>query len=197
MDEVKNCGPCSRCNNVKIRGVPESVKQADLLPFFTDVMKAALPELPLEELLIDRIHRLPKPKHIPAHLPRNTIAHIHFYQTKETLMAAFRQVDQLPEQLQSLSLFIDLSAHTTQQCRQLATITKPLRNHHISYQWRYLAKLLITKDDRLYTINSLADGLRLLRDWQILEAENSTSEGPSSHHQELQERTCSTKHRPV
>lgn len=186
-----------RYSNVKIREVPESVKQAYLMAFFTDVMKAALPDLPLEELLIDRIHRLPKPKHIPAHLPRDTIAHIHFFQTKEKLMAAFRQVDPHPEQLQSLSLFIDLSVHTTQQRRQLPTITKPLRNHHISYQWRYPAKLLITKDDRLYMINSLADGLRLLRDWQILEAETSTPGGPSSLPQDLPDRASPSKHRPV
>lgn len=145
--------------------------------FFTDVLKATLPDFPLEDLLIDRIHRLPKPKHIPAHLPRDTIARIHFFHTTEKLMAAFRHADQLSDHLQMLSLFTDLSAHTTQQCRQLATITKTLRNHHISYQWRYPAKLIIIKDDRFFMIKFLDEGFRLLRDWQILDPETSTMDG--------------------
>lgn len=52
----------SRLNNVQIRGIPESVKNHDLRPFFTNILNEALPDLPLEEIAIDRIHRFPKPK---------------------------------------------------------------------------------------------------------------------------------------
>lgn len=46
----------SRRNNVKIRGIPESVKPPDLKEYFLNLMKAALPDVPLEDLVIDSIH---------------------------------------------------------------------------------------------------------------------------------------------
>lgn len=44
---------------------------------FTQIMEAALPDSPKEELVIDRIH------YQTPHLPRDTIAKIHFFHTKE------------------------------------------------------------------------------------------------------------------
>lgn len=73
----------ARRNNVKIRGIPESIYPPDLKMHFMNLLKDALPEAPLEELIIDRFHRLPKPKHIPSHLPRDTLARIHFYHQKK------------------------------------------------------------------------------------------------------------------
>lgn len=51
-------------------------------------------------------------------------------------MVDLRQVDQLVNHLQTLSLFVYLSAHTMQQRRELATIAKLLRNHLISYHYK-------------------------------------------------------------
>lgn len=55
----------SHRNNVKIRGIPEAVKPAALKDFFTKLMSAILTEAAPPELLIDRIHRLPKPPNLP------------------------------------------------------------------------------------------------------------------------------------
>lgn len=121
----------SRRNNITFRGIPETVKPPDLKKYL-DVMKVVLPDAPLEDLLIDRIHRLPKSKHIAFHLPRDTIVSIHFYHTKDQFMTTARQRDSLPSDLQDLSFFADLSAFTMQQRHQLATITKPMNNHHMA-----------------------------------------------------------------
>lgn len=155
----------SRHDNVKIRGVGQAVIAESLLYWYDESGLTGC----TSRRTGDRIHRLPKPKHIPTHLPRDTIACIHFLHTKENLIAAFRKVDQLPKHLQAFSIFVDLSAHTMQQQRQLATITKPLRNYRISYQLWYPAKLLITKDDHTYTVISLAERIRLLGEWNILD----------------------------
>lgn len=71
----------SKRNNIEI-GIPEMVKLSELTAFLTNIMKEALPELPLEDLVIDRIHRPPKAQHIPAKLPRDKIARIHYYRVK-------------------------------------------------------------------------------------------------------------------
>lgn len=67
-------------------------KLSELKAYFTEVLKATLLDLALENLAIDGIHKLPKSKHIPAHLPRDMIASIHYFQTNEKLLAAFRNV---------------------------------------------------------------------------------------------------------
>lgn len=77
--KVADLEDCSRRNNVKIRGIAELVKTSELTAFLTNIIKEALPDLPLEERIIDRIHRLQKPRHIPEKLPRDTIARIHYY----------------------------------------------------------------------------------------------------------------------
>lgn len=100
----------SRHNNVKIWGIPESVKPPDLKNYFVNLMKAALPDAPLEDLVINRIHRLPRSKNIPSHLPRDTIVQMHFYHIKDQFMSAARC-----RELQDLSFFADLSAFTMQQ----------------------------------------------------------------------------------
>lgn len=48
-------------NNIKIRGIPESVQPSDLSPYVRGRFKAILPDLKKIKLVIDRIHRLPKP----------------------------------------------------------------------------------------------------------------------------------------
>lgn len=134
-------------------------------------MKEALPDLPLEELVIDRIHRLPKPQHIPAKLPRDIIARIHYYRVKEKLMYITRGAAQLPECMQGLSFFANLSTHTMQRRHKLMTITKPLRNHNIPCRWNYPATLIIIKGEQEFWVATLEEGLRLLEKWRILTRE--------------------------
>lgn len=170
----------SRRNNVKIRGIPELIKPPDLKEYFTNIMKAALPEAPLEDLIIDRIHRLPRPRNIPDHLPRDTIVRIHFYHIKDQFMMIVRRRENLPQELQGLSFYADLSAFTMQQRRQLATITKPLNNHHIQYRWLYPAKLLITKEGKSQVITNIKEGICLLREWQLIDPSNNGYDKPHS-----------------
>lgn len=81
----------SRKNNVKIRGVPKTVKQQDLRDYVTQLFTAILPDLSALDYTFDRIHRLPKPTYLSDNIPRDVILRLHFYRTKERLMAASRQ----------------------------------------------------------------------------------------------------------
>lgn len=49
----------SRRNNLKLRGIPETVQSADLKKFATDLFTSLLPETPALELTIDRIYCIP------------------------------------------------------------------------------------------------------------------------------------------
>lgn len=51
----------SRRNNIKLRGIPESIPPGQMQQYAQDLMGAFLPDLFVSDLVIDRIHRLPKP----------------------------------------------------------------------------------------------------------------------------------------
>lgn len=68
------------------------------------LIKTLLPELKNIELVIDYIHRLPKPKHLADLIPRDVILSIHFYLTKDQLMQKANTVGTLPEPHANLQL---------------------------------------------------------------------------------------------
>lgn len=101
-----------RFNNVKIRGIPETVLPADLNSYARKLISSLLPDLPPVETIIDRIHCLPKPPHLPAGLPHDTLIRIHFFHTKDMLLATTRRLDLLPPPYSKLQLFADFSQYT-------------------------------------------------------------------------------------
>ncbi|XP_073453695.1 uncharacterized protein [Aquarana catesbeiana] len=76
----------ARKNNVKICGIPESVLQQDLRNYVSQLFTTVLPEMSAIDFTVDRIHRLPKPTHLPVSVPRDVILRLHFYHTKEKLI---------------------------------------------------------------------------------------------------------------
>lgn len=158
----------SRHNNVKIRGIPETILPADLNSYARKLISTLLPDLPPVETIIDRIHRLPKPPHLPAEVPRDTLMRIHFFHTKDMLLAQPRRLEKLPHPYAKLQVFADISQYPRQQRRQLQTITKPLNNHRIPYQWGFPTKLLVIKNGARHTIHTVEEGIQLLRNWGII-----------------------------
>lgn len=158
----------SRRNNVKIRGIPENILPADLNTYARTLISTLLPDLPPIETIVDRIHRLPKPPHLPAEVPRDTLMRIHFYHAKDMLLAQSRRLGQLPAPYSKLQLFPDISQFTRQQRRQLQTITKPLHNHKIPFQWGFPTKLVVTKNGARHNIHTVEEGIKLLRTWGII-----------------------------
>lgn len=169
-----------RRKNLKLRGVPESTLSVHLQQSAQDLMKAFLPELSESDLIINRIHRLSKPKHLPDNIPRDVLMRVHFFHVKEGFMLAFRKNRQPPEKYSSVQLFPDLSQFTMQRCKSLLSITKALRNHNIAYRWEYPLTLTITRDDNTSVIYTLEEGLKLLRAWDIF-PEETNGDSPSNH----------------
>lgn len=156
----------SRRNNIKIRGIPETISQDELMQYVLDLFHELLPEASPLQLSIDRIHRIPKPSHLPDSLPRVTLLRIHFFSTKEQIMKAVRSTS-LSTRFSKLQLYADLSQVTLALRRKLLPVTKSLRSHSITYKWGFPLKLIISKDDTTYTITSLEQGMALLNQWDI------------------------------
>lgn len=67
---------CSCHNNIKIRGIPESVPPAELPSYASTMFSMLLPELSPIELTI---HRTLKPCHLVEAIPRDVLLRIPFY----------------------------------------------------------------------------------------------------------------------
>lgn len=74
-DKIADIKDSSRCNNIKIPGL---VQNSDLSSYARGLIKTILPETKNFELIIDRIHRLPKPTFLSA-----TVLWIHFFHVKK------------------------------------------------------------------------------------------------------------------
>lgn len=61
----------SRRNNIRIRGIPETVIPDSLNQFLTDLLAIILPHVSMQGLIIDHIHRIPKPRHLLPQIPRD------------------------------------------------------------------------------------------------------------------------------
>ncbi|CAH2330097.1 Hypothetical predicted protein, partial [Pelobates cultripes] len=78
----------SRRNNLRIRGIPDNIDSLELQSYFQTMVKSALPTAKNTDLLLDRIHRLPKPGNAPAAAPKDVIVRFHYYHIKEEFLGA-------------------------------------------------------------------------------------------------------------
>ncbi|CAH2221237.1 Hypothetical predicted protein [Pelobates cultripes] len=166
----------SRRNNIRLRGVPEDVEAQDLTAFTMELFRAVLPDIPADMLLLDRIHRIPRPQHLPPTVPRDVLMRLHYYHTKDQILRAHRTRKDLPDKFKPILLFTDLSAETLRRRRSFKPVAEALRHHRIPYRWGYPAKLLITKGGKQLIVASPKEGLELLHKWDI--APNLQTPGP-------------------
>lgn len=157
----------NRRNNVKIRCIPESVTGPDLIPYIQQMLTALIKPASKRDLIIDRAHRFPKPKGIPASAPRNVIMRLHFFHVKEALMRLSRENSQLLEPYQKLKFYPNLSQFTIQAQKSLQPVTSALRQHNIPYCWGFPTKLLVTRNGITQVISSIADSYSVLKNLDI------------------------------
>lgn len=84
--KVADLENCSRCNNLKIRGVLESLQPSQCPHYARDLFQAVLPSLTSADLMINRIHRIPKPSFLPDEVPWDVHLWMHYFQAKETVL---------------------------------------------------------------------------------------------------------------
>lgn len=136
------------------------------------------PEIPLERLEFDRIHRslASKPSEGP---PRDVLIKFHFYRTKERLLQAAREQQDLFFQGNPLQLFAYLSPATIARRRGLKPYLQILQTQGIKYRWGFPFKLSFSHLGRQFHASSPSD---LKRHFQELQLDIPPSQGdaPSS-----------------
>ncbi|CAH2276961.1 Hypothetical predicted protein [Pelobates cultripes] len=127
----------------------------------------SLLRLPNSAWAYDRMHRLPRPAHLPKEVPKDVIVRFHYFAHKETLLAAARKAPTLPEPHQRIALFADLSAATMEKRRGFITVTKTLRNNNVAYKWGYPTKLIIWRQGRNHIATDPTEGMKLISAWGL------------------------------
>ncbi|CAH2278021.1 Hypothetical predicted protein [Pelobates cultripes] len=77
-----------RRNNLRIQGIPKTVADTSLHIYLLDFFQVLLPEIHLDQIFIDRAHRLRRPKHLPPSAARDVITRIHYFHVKERILKA-------------------------------------------------------------------------------------------------------------
>ncbi|CAH2254236.1 Hypothetical predicted protein [Pelobates cultripes] len=157
----------SRRSNIRLRGIPETILQADLPSYVHGLFKALAPEVHTDMLLLDRLHRIPKPQQIAASLPRDVLLKAHYFHVKDLLMRRSRTAKDLPMEYAAIKMFSDLSAATLRQRKTFQRVTETLRANHILYRWGFPVRLIASRNGTTTTIHTVEEGLDLLRQWNL------------------------------
>ncbi|CAH2252488.1 Hypothetical predicted protein, partial [Pelobates cultripes] len=153
----------SRRNNLRLRGVSETALPGDLQAYVRGLMRAYIPEITADMMLVDRVHRVPKPRNLPDTTPR-----AHYFHIKEAVLRTSRNRATPHEDYPSVKIMADLSAATLKHRKEFQETTQELRNKGIRYRWGYPTKLLITKNNGLKIIHTPEEGLKQLKEWGLL-----------------------------
>ncbi|CAH2306906.1 Hypothetical predicted protein [Pelobates cultripes] len=126
-----------------------------------------IPEIPTEMILLDRAHRVAKPKFLPAEAARDTLTHLHYYHVKEAILKAARNRTNLPAKYGHLQIYADLSAATLQRRREFKETTETLRDNKIPYRWGHPVRLIIQRNGTFTHVTTPEEGLRALKQWDL------------------------------
>ncbi|CAH2311815.1 Hypothetical predicted protein [Pelobates cultripes] len=116
----------SRRNNIRVRGVPESVAGSDIPEYLRQLFTAIQPSLEPADLRLDRAHRVPKPATLARDIPRDIVTKLHYFSAKDAILTAQRKSTAMPPGYEKISLFADLSPMTMARRRDFINVTKCL-----------------------------------------------------------------------
>ncbi|KAE8575755.1 hypothetical protein XENTR_v10003932 [Xenopus tropicalis] len=125
----------SRRQNLRIRGISEEIGPQNIRPFLRSLFSTINPELPAEAWHFDRAHRALGARPANVTTPRDILVCMHYFESKESIMANTRNTNYVEHQGHKIQIFNDLSPITLNIRRDLRPVTQTLREHKIAYRW--------------------------------------------------------------
>lgn len=134
MEDLENRG---RRSNVRIRGIPESLKGPQLQSVVWAIFNTLLGR-PLDTPVdMERCHKALRSRGRDTDPLRDTVCCLVHFTQKEEILRSARHHGNLEHEGVRIQLFRDLSAITLQHRRDLRPILNVLRDRHISYRWKF------------------------------------------------------------
>lgn len=162
---MSNLEDRARRNNIRVRGIPESVPPAEFEAYLLELLQTTMPEAQALELTVDRIHRLPKPKAAPDKAPIDVIQRLLFFKTKEQLLTLARKKEGWPPKFQHLEIYNDLSRATLQKLNAYHEITATSTQHPVPLGLPVKPNVL--RNGNPVTLTTLEEAKKALGRWNI------------------------------
>ncbi|CAH2305587.1 Hypothetical predicted protein [Pelobates cultripes] len=155
-DGLEDLNNRSRRQNIRIRGIPETVLPDAILPTIKAIFQSLLPNASDQELYIERAHRALRPPTYNPNTPRDIITKLLYFPVKEQLMKAARS-HQPTYQDQQIHFYQDLAPTTLKKRRELKPLTTALIESGWRYMWGHPFKLSVKKGEQSFTLHQVAD----------------------------------------
>lgn len=154
IDDLENR---NRRRNIRIRGLPEATRQADLKLTVTAIFNDFL-ERPTETpVAIDRVHRTLGPRDPTEDRPRDILCCLHNYSVKEDILQRAWRRGNIDFDGAQITLLPDVSRRTLQMRRCLKPLLEKFGDQGITYKWGHPFHLIARKGGRTYTLRHPAD----------------------------------------
>lgn len=151
VDDLENR---SRRNNLRIRGLTEQIEDKNIHTVIQQIFLELLGKDGDEDLGLERVHRVYRPKNAPKDAPRDVLCYILSFRLKEEILSKARFAKSISYEGSEITIFQDVSKYTLDKRRQLATFTRALRDNKIKYRWLYPFGILISHNNRTFTVKS-------------------------------------------
>ncbi|CAH2220791.1 Hypothetical predicted protein [Pelobates cultripes] len=152
-----------RRSNIKIRGVPENVPEAELPKLIGCLLPALLPHRQTTPIIPNEVYRIPKPAGAPTTATRDVIITLRNSSDKATVLTTHRSRTPFRFKGMELSFYADLSRGTLAWRRSLRPLTTVLQHHKIAYRWRSARTLVVLQGTNRHTIQDIQEALAILQ----------------------------------
>ncbi|CAH2284645.1 Hypothetical predicted protein, partial [Pelobates cultripes] len=134
--ELEDISNRARRNNLRIRGLPETVSDAELETALVNCFRQGLPDIPEHLWMIDKAHRALWAKGPNNSPPKDVIIKWHYYLRCSRLQPYKWKGTEL-------QLYQDITLATLQRRRDWKLITDLLREKGIRFAWGYPFKIIV------------------------------------------------------
>lgn len=127
----------NRCNNLRIRGLPETEGPENLMDIVTSLFRTVLeqtdPEIPAVQL--DRVYRALGPRHFNPPRSRDIICCVHHYPVKDSIAQKAWEHGPFMFLGTEITIMPDLSRGILQRRDILRSLLDILRTQECTYRW--------------------------------------------------------------
>lgn len=146
----------SRRNNLRLRGLPETVDAETLEGKLQELFREVLGE-PLEEIEIDRAHRAMGPRMAEQDRPRDVICRLLRYAQKERIVRGAWEHEEVTVEGARITILPDISRATLRRRAMLRPVLDLAKQLGFTYRWGYPLSVTFRKEGTAYTLMTPAD----------------------------------------
>ncbi|CAH2275691.1 Hypothetical predicted protein [Pelobates cultripes] len=147
----------SRRNNIKLRGVADSVPEAELPHFIRRLLTELLNPKAAKATILEEIFRIPRPAKAPPAASGDLILQFQSFRDRKVILEVVRAQPTYPFEGMTLSFYADLSDGTLAWRRSMSPFTALLRLHQIRYRWGPGRTLIIDKEGTKHVIQDMQE----------------------------------------